>query len=52
MANIIGTKGNDTLRGTLLNFYDYDTLTGGGGNDKFVNYYQYLRQKKRMKREG
>ncbi|MBE8968426.1 hypothetical protein IQ277_20030 [Nostocales cyanobacterium LEGE 12452] len=29
---IIGTNGNDTLRGT----YYYETLTGGGGNDIFV----------------
>ncbi|MHC5718957.1 MAG: calcium-binding protein, partial [Nostoc sp.] len=32
MADIIGTKGNDTI--TLS--YDDDTLTGGGGKDKFV----------------
>ncbi|MBD2520401.1 calcium-binding protein [Nostoc sp. FACHB-973] len=32
MANIIGSNGNDTLQGTS----DDDTLTGGGGNDKFV----------------
>ncbi|MEH2415069.1 beta strand repeat-containing protein [Nostoc sp.] len=38
MAIIIGTNGNDTLKGAL-NDYDYsdyyDTLTGGGGNDIF-----------------
>ncbi|MBD2520105.1 calcium-binding protein [Nostoc sp. FACHB-973] len=32
MANIIGTNGNDTLQ----DIYGDDTLTGGGGNDKFV----------------
>jgi Ca2+-binding RTX toxin-like protein len=31
MANIIGTKGNDTLSA-----YINDTLTGGGGND-YIN---------------
>ncbi|MDZ7964563.1 MAG: calcium-binding protein [Nostoc sp. DedSLP03] len=35
MTIIIGTSGNDTLRGTL-NYNDYyDTLTGGGGKDIF-----------------
>ncbi|MCC5643630.1 calcium-binding protein [Nostoc sp. CHAB 5824] len=50
MANIIGTKGNDTLVGTNsadtidgngngndpFVSQDNDSLTGGGGNDKFV----------------
>ncbi|WP_267871015.1 calcium-binding protein [Nostoc sp. XA010] len=53
MANIIGIKGNDTLVGTNSADtidgngndsvdQDNDSLTGGGGNDKFVynlNYY-------------
>ncbi|WP_445628064.1 beta strand repeat-containing protein [Nostoc sp. DSM 114167] len=34
MANINGTKGNDTLQGS----YD-DTLTGGGGNDFYYSVY-------------
>ncbi|MEH1838114.1 MAG: hypothetical protein V7L20_04980 [Nostoc sp.] len=50
MANIIGTKGNDTLVGsyevdtinglagndTITGKQGYDTLTGGGGKDEFV----------------
>ncbi|MBW4429138.1 MAG: calcium-binding protein [Nostoc desertorum CM1-VF14] len=50
MANIIGTKGNDTLVGsydadtinglagndTITGNQGKDTLTGGGGNDQFV----------------
>ncbi|MEA5624524.1 calcium-binding protein [Nostoc sp. UHCC 0251] len=43
MANIIGTKGNDTL---VVSQYDgtNDTLTGGGGQDKFIYtlYYMYM----------
>ncbi|MBX9256605.1 calcium-binding protein [Desmonostoc muscorum CCALA 125] len=35
MANIIGTKGNDTLQAAGDDNY-YDTLTGGGGNDLFI----------------
>ncbi|MBD2520102.1 calcium-binding protein, partial [Nostoc sp. FACHB-973] len=35
MANIIGTTGNDTLQGIIYD-YEFDTLTGGGGNDIFV----------------
>ncbi|MEH2312953.1 MAG: calcium-binding protein [Nostoc sp.] len=34
MANIIGTKGNDTLFGS-----NTDTLTGAGGNDIYEPYY-------------
>ncbi|MEH1890633.1 MAG: hypothetical protein V7K92_14645 [Nostoc sp.] len=50
MANIIGTKANDTLQGTnsddtingkagndiITGYEGKDTLTGGGGNDTFV----------------
>ncbi|MDZ8032149.1 calcium-binding protein [Nostoc sp. DedSLP04] len=36
MAIIIGTSGNDTLQGTLDYYDNYDTLTGGGGNDIFL----------------
>ncbi|MHC5597767.1 MAG: beta strand repeat-containing protein [Nostoc sp.] len=36
MANIIGTKGNDTLSGSYN-----DTLTGGGGNDIYESYSTY-----------
>jgi Ca2+-binding RTX toxin-like protein len=43
MTNIIGTKGNDTLNGTVN-----DTLTGGGGKDIYIvddfeisDYYKY-----------
>ncbi|MEH2043477.1 beta strand repeat-containing protein [Nostoc sp.] len=35
MAIIIGTSGNDTLKGTSDYYDNYDTLTGGGGNDIF-----------------
>ncbi|MGJ5633701.1 beta strand repeat-containing protein [Nostoc sp. CALU 1950] len=36
MAIIIGTSGNDTLQGAF-DYIDYnDTLTGGGGNDRFL----------------
>ncbi|MEH2290652.1 MAG: calcium-binding protein [Nostoc sp.] len=35
MAIIIGTSGNDTLRGALDYNDFYDTLTGGGGKDIF-----------------
>ncbi|MEH2222218.1 beta strand repeat-containing protein [Nostoc sp.] len=34
MANIYGTKGNDTLQGS-----SNDTLTGGGGNDFYYDVY-------------
>ncbi|WP_375470882.1 beta strand repeat-containing protein [uncultured Nostoc sp.] len=37
MAIIIGTSGNDTLRGTSDYFSQYDTLTGNGGNDIFFD---------------
>ncbi|MBD2537158.1 hypothetical protein H6G97_51470 [Nostoc flagelliforme FACHB-838] len=54
MADIIGTNGDDILRGnydeantinglagndTIYTERGNDTLTGGGGNDKFVKYY-------------
>jgi Ca2+-binding RTX toxin-like protein len=43
MANIIGTDGNDTIIASK----NKDTLTGGGGNDKFVYkddyYYDYYK---------
>ncbi|MDZ7950038.1 calcium-binding protein [Nostoc sp. DedQUE09] len=35
MAIIIGTNGNDTLQGAIDYYEEYDTLTGGGGNDIF-----------------
>ncbi|MDF5709397.1 MAG: calcium-binding protein [Nostoc sp. S4] len=55
MANIIGTKGNDTLLGTesadtingkagndtITASYGNDTLTGGGGKDTFIYDFNY-----------
>ncbi|MDZ8134870.1 MAG: calcium-binding protein [Nostoc sp. DedQUE04] len=37
MAIITGTSGNDTLKGAFDVFDNYDTLTGGGGNDIFFD---------------
>ncbi|MBD2530682.1 hypothetical protein H6G97_14305 [Nostoc flagelliforme FACHB-838] len=36
MAIIIKSSGNDTLQGARNYYDDYDTLTGGGGNDIFL----------------